>query len=76
MLQDMEKYGQVNFETLVNAINKQFKFVYLVWNSTNFYEFIASNNQSTIEDFVSLLKEPYIPLGFCFENPVTRKLFG
>jgi hypothetical protein len=75
MLKDMEKHGQVHFGTLVDALSRHFKFAYLVWNSTNFYEFVASNNEFVIEKFMALLTTPYIPPPFCFEKQVTRRLF-
>jgi hypothetical protein len=67
MLEDMEQ-GQVDFDTLVNAIKQYFKYIYLIWNSANFYGFVASNNQSNINKFIELLPTPYIPASFCFEK--------
>ncbi len=76
MLKAMENKGQVDFETLLDAIAKYFKFAYLVWNSTNFYEIVASNNEVVIEKFISLLKKPYIPEHFCFEKLVVYNLLA
>jgi SAM-dependent methyltransferase len=75
MLSQMEN-GQVTFDTLVASIRRQFKHVYLLWNGTNFYEFVASNDARSIEAFVSLLDEPHIEPAFCFEHPVQRKVAG
>lgn len=75
MLEEMEK-GQVTLDVLVKAINAHFKYIYLVWNSTNFYKLVASNNESSIETFVSLLVPQYVLKPFCFEEVVPRKLCG
>ncbi len=71
--QGLEK-GQVDFDTAVSAIKKHFEFVYLIWNSTNFYEFAASNNKSVLDKFISLLSVPYVPSLFCFEENMVRSL--
>lgn len=75
MLTQMEN-GQVTFDTLVAAIHEQFEHVYLLWNGTNFHEFVASNDAASIESFVALLGEPCIEPAFCFEHPVQRKVAG
>jgi hypothetical protein len=73
MLEDMNR-GQVDYDRLVSAIGKYFKYIYLIWNSTNFYEFVASNDERRISQFISLLAEPYIPQPFCFEKPIVKRL--
>ncbi len=75
MLMQMEN-GQVTFDSLVASINQQFEHVYLLWNATNFYEFVASNDEQSISEFVSLLSEPCIESDFRFEYPVPRKVAG
>lgn len=75
MLSQMEN-GQVTFESLVASIHQQFQHVYLLWNGTNFYEFVASNDAQSIAKFVSLLGEPCIEPAFCFEHPMQRKVAG
>lgn len=67
MLDDIESC-QVSFDQLVNAIGHHFEHIYLLWNSTNFYELVASNSHATIELFISLLPSPYIPSLFRFEG--------
>ena len=73
ILKDMAN-GQVDLETLIKAIRKYFKYVYLTWNSTNFYEFIASNDETSIAQYLSQLIPPYIPQPFCFEEKIPREL--
>ncbi|MET0404134.1 MAG: hypothetical protein ABW123_17105 [Cystobacter sp.] len=69
--------GQVDFETLAASLSRHFKHVYLIWNGTNFHEFVASNDREVIERFIALLGQPYIPEDFCFvEKPVVRRLAG
>lgn len=66
--------GQVEFDVLLRAIRSQFTHVYLLWNSTNFYEFVASNDAARIERFVAMLGHPIVPVEFCFEADLPRKL--
>ena len=73
MLTVLER-GQVDFETLTSAIKKHFKYVYFIWNSTNFYEFVASNHELTISKFLDLLPQAYLPSPFCTETTLPRKL--
>jgi len=67
MLSQMQN-GQVNFSELIEAIQVHFRYIYLIWNSTNFYEFVASNSKKNVEDFISLLGEPNVPGEFVFEE--------
>jgi tRNA (cmo5U34)-methyltransferase len=73
MLGVMEQ-GQVNFEFLINSIKRHFRYVYLIWNSTNFYEFAASNNATVLSDFLSALEPIYVPSEFCFEKDMPRSV--
>ncbi|KIH83120.1 hypothetical protein [Pseudomonas batumici] len=73
MLSQM-KNGQILFSDFVEAASRYFSHVYLIWNGTNFYEFVASNNERSITQFIELLGQPIIPNGFCFEHPVVRVL--
>lgn len=73
-LQQCINVGQVDFNTCVTAIKKYFKYVYLIWNSGNFYEFVASNNKVIIDKFISLLVVPYIPSQFKLESNIIRNL--
>ncbi|MCA8276373.1 class I SAM-dependent methyltransferase [Burkholderia sp. AU30280] len=75
MLSQMQN-GQVTFDTLVASIHERFEHVYLLWNGTNFHEFVASNDARSIEEFVSLLGEPCIEPVFCFDHPVPRRVAG
>jgi len=66
--------GQVLLEDLVSAIKGHFTHVFLLWNSTNFYELVASNDASRIGQFMATIGDPVIPVEFCFESPVMRRL--
>ena len=73
MVEVMER-GQVDLESLTNAIKKHFKYVYLIWNSANFYEFVASNNELIVSKFIELLPPIYVPSPFCAESNLPRNL--
>ncbi|MCE0459885.1 class I SAM-dependent methyltransferase [Pseudomonas uvaldensis] len=66
MLEQMQN-GQVLMHELVDALSSHFKYVYLLWNSTNFYEFVATDDGPRLEQFLSLLGPINQPEGFCFE---------
>ena len=74
MLEEMEK-GQVTLDELIEAIKVHFKYIYLTWNSTNFYKLAASNHESSIEKFVSFLVPQYVPQPFGFEEVIPRRLY-
>jgi hypothetical protein len=64
--------GQLDFYTLVSAMKRHFKFVYLIWNSTNFYGFAASDSELTVSKFIELLPPAYVPSPFCAESNLPR----
>lgn len=66
MLEQMQN-GQVLMHELVEALSSHFKYVYLLWNSTNFYEFVATDDGARLEQFLNLLGPINQPEGFCFE---------
>jgi hypothetical protein len=66
--------GEVLLDDLVSAIGRHFSHCYLLWNSTNFYEFVASNDGQRIDEFVRLLGPPLIEEPFVFERPMMRKV--
>lgn len=73
-LQQCINTGQIDFETCVSAIKQHFKYAYLIWNSGNFYEFVASNNKLVIDKFISSLVVPYVPSQFKNESDIVRSL--
>lgn len=73
LLQECIQYGQIDFDTCISAIKGHFKYVYLIWNSGNFYEFAASNNQEVISKFISLLVETCMPDRFTREKIMVRQ---
>jgi len=75
ILEEMEK-GQLTLSELSSAIKEHFQYAYIVWNSTNFYEIIASNNKLRIQSFLDLLPDPYVPDAFACERPMVRSLFS
>lgn len=67
---------EVNYKTLISALKVHFKFAYLIWNSANFYEIIASDSKSSIEKLLEKLPEPYIPEEFnCEKIKTPQRLF-
>ncbi|MGE7958892.1 class I SAM-dependent methyltransferase [Pseudomonas sp. NPDC089530] len=68
MLEQMQN-GQVTLAELVAALSARFKHVHLLWSSSNFCEFVASDDQEQIERFLALLGPVVQPAGFCFEGP-------
>ncbi len=66
--------GQLEFETLVSTMKRHFKFAYLIWNSTNFYGFVASDDHTMISKFLELLPPAYVPDPFCAEPDLPRQL--
>jgi SAM-dependent methyltransferase len=67
MLEQMQN-GQVTFEELAGALCARFKCVHLLWNSSNFCEFVASDDPQQIERLVQLLGPVVQPADFCFEG--------
>ncbi len=67
MLEQM-KTGQVTLEELVDALSSHFKYVHLLWSSSNFCEFVASDDLNQIEEFLALLGPVVQPAQFCFEG--------
>ncbi|OUM05282.1 hypothetical protein BW686_22495 [Pseudomonas syringae] len=67
MLEHMQN-GQVTLEELVSALSARFRCVHLLWSSSNFCEFIASDDPEKIEQFLGLLGPTVQPAGFCFER--------
>lgn len=75
ILLEMEKH-QVSLKELTEAINLHFSHAYLIWNSANFYEIIASDNFYSLRDFIHLIDKPYVPMPYSCETNMVRRLFG
>ncbi|MBT9316469.1 hypothetical protein [Leptothoe spongobia] len=73
ILEEMEKC-QVTLDELVNSIKSHFKYAYMIWNSTNFYEVIASNDKANLHDFIAFLDGYYVPAPFLCEDNIVRPL--
>jgi len=73
ILEEMEKC-QVTLEELVSAIGNHFRYAYMIWNSTNFYEIVASNKKSRLQSFLDCLCDFYVPSPFLCEENVVRRL--
>ena len=70
ILEEMEQC-QVVLEELTAALKYHFNHAYMIWNSTNFYDIVASDNHANLHAFLSFLGEGYMPEPFlCEENPV------
>lgn len=67
MLQQMQN-GQVTLEELVSTLSTHFNHVHLLWSSSNFCEFVASDDPEKIEHFLSLLGPVVQPADFSFES--------
>lgn len=67
MLEQMQN-GQVTLEELVNALSARFKCVHLLWSSSNFCEFVASDDPQQIARLADLLGPVVQPAEFCFES--------
>lgn len=63
ILSEMEK-GQVTLKTFLKVSKRHFKYVEVIWNSTNFYEIVASDDENSINKFVSFLPNKYVPKEF------------
>ena len=66
MLEQMQN-GQVTFEELVSALSARFKSVHLIWSSSNFCEFVASDDPEQLAQFLDLIGGVVQPAKFCFE---------
>ncbi|KPC28378.1 Uncharacterized protein ABJ99_3535 [Pseudomonas syringae pv. cilantro] len=66
MLEQMQD-GQVTLEELVSALSARFKSVHLLWSSSNFCEFVASDDPEQVEQFLDLMGRVVQPAEFCFE---------
>jgi len=67
ILQEMEK-GQVTLREFFKSLDKYFRYSCIIWNSTNFYEIVASNNKESIEKFIYFLPNVYLPREFVYKN--------
>ncbi|NYI03605.1 class I adenylate-forming enzyme family protein [Allostreptomyces psammosilenae] len=68
--------GQVAFDDLVAALSERFGHVYLLWNGTNFYEFVAGDDADLLGEFLELSGRPHIPDAFRFEEHLVRRVGG
>ena len=67
MLGQMQN-GQVTFEELASALSASFKSVHLLWSSSNFCEFVASDDPAQVKQLIDLIGPVVQPSGFCFES--------
>ncbi|NEQ97628.1 MAG: class I SAM-dependent methyltransferase [Cyanothece sp. SIO2G6] len=73
ILEQMERC-QVTLDELISAISCHFKYAYMLWNSTNFYEVAASNCASTLRKFIDSLGRSYVPTPFLCEENIVKVL--
>lgn len=73
MLEHMQS-GQVGLSDLVQKIRDNFRYAYLIWNSTNFYEILASDDQTKIQSLMKQFGPTIQPDGFCFEQSIIGPL--
>lgn len=74
MLDQMEN-GQVLFEEFKSALSCKFKYFCLLWNSTNFYEVVASDDLNNLTRFLSDLGPIVQPEQFCFERESLGRVY-
>jgi len=74
ILNDMSK-GQIDQETLLEAMKVYFNYIFITWNSTNFYEFVASNSETSIRLYISQLIKPFVPEPFCCEKNIPGQIW-
>ena len=67
--------GQIDQETLLEAMEVYFNNIFITWKSTNFYEFVASNSETSIRLYISKLVKPYVPEPFCCEKSIPRQIW-
>ena len=75
ILNTMEK-GQVTLKEFKNAAEEQFKYGIVIWNSTNFYEILASDSLDNIKLFLDNLKQAYVPIESRLEDKMVFTLWG
>ena len=73
ILGEMEQC-QVTLDEFVDSLSHHFKYAYMIWNSTNFYDVVASNDQSNLQKFISFLGEHYVPAPFLCEETIVKPL--
>lgn len=74
MLEQMAD-GQVLFEEFESALLRNFKYFCLLWNSTNFYEVVASDDLENLKLFLSELGPIVQPEQFCFEHASLGQIY-
>jgi SAM-dependent methyltransferase len=67
--------GQVTLDELAAAARVHFLCGALIWNSTNFYEVVATDSRGALDAFLSELPDAYVPDEFAFEHPMVRRLW-
>lgn len=66
--------GEVFLDEFLQAVRSQFSYCYLLWNSTNFYEFVASNDGQLLKEFMSIVGGSLNEEVFVFDRPSGRNL--
>ncbi|MEL0636780.1 hypothetical protein V6259_08395 [Marinomonas sp. TI.3.20] len=72
MLEDMHK-GLLTKNEFEITLCSLFENVALIWNSTNFYEYLATNDTEKFDRFLCEIGDPYIETVFQFYMPVLIK---
>ena len=60
--------NQVSLPEMIEAIKCTFAHVAVIWNSGNFYQFVASNNEQLMADILEIIPPSFIPDEFVHEN--------
>jgi len=72
MLKEMHE-GIITLDSFSRKLSDNFNYVALIWNSTNFYELLASNDASQFYMFLEEIKTPVIESKFQFFQPTIIK---
>ena len=67
------RQGQVTLDMLLSGIKANFRYAWMIWNSANFYEIVASDSFENIDLFMSLIDDPYVPDKFLCDKNLTMK---
>ena len=68
IIREMRK-AQVILEELLVDLNRLFEHAFLIWNSGNFYQIVASNSKAHLDSFLCHLDGPYVPDSFQHSLP-------
>jgi hypothetical protein len=60
--------GLISLDETVAVMKQNFHHVELIWDSGNFHEIVALNDEMMFDRFLPTIGEPIIPSDFCVEK--------